>query len=207
MGKLSCKYEQCQLDGAEVKPRYIDVFVTFFRVGLFTLGGGLVMATVLRHELVLKRRWIRDEDFMSELSIATLVPGAIAVNIAYLQGRRLRGKTGSAVAVFGTVLPSFCIILLIAWGAFPYFSHPKVAAFLRGCAIAVTGQLAFAAFVFGRKQLRSWRNVVVCAVGVLVVAVLKLHPIWAVIAAGGLGYGLCKNVKPLDSPDADKAES
>ena len=90
------------------------------------------MATVMRHELVLQRQWLDDDDFMAEMSLATLVPGAIAVNVAYLQGRRLRGKVGAATAVFGTVLPAFGLILLVAWVALPYFSHPQVAAFLRG---------------------------------------------------------------------------
>ena len=90
------------------------------------------MATVMRHELVLKRQWLNDDDFMAEMSLATLVPGAIAVNVAYLQGRHLRGKTGAAMAVFGTVLPAFGLILLVAWVALPYFSHPWVAAFFAG---------------------------------------------------------------------------
>lgn len=135
---------------------------------------------------------------MAELSTATLVPGAIAVNMAYLQGRRLRGRNGAAVAILGTVLPSFGIILLIAWIALPYFSHPKVATFLRGCAIAVVGQLAFAGLLFGRRHLRSWRNVVVCAVGLIVAAVFRMHPVWAVIAAGGAGYFLCEGGKAQD---------
>lgn len=154
------------------------------------------MATVIRHELVLKHRWIGEDDFMAEMSTATLVPGAIAVNIAYLQGRRLRGKIGAASAVFGTILPSFCTILLVAWVALPYFSHPIVAAFLRGCAIGVVGQLAFASFVFGRKLLRNWRRVTVCAVALAVVGVFGLHPICAVIAAAALGYPLCRGATP-----------
>lgn len=183
-------------EDAKAQASHMGIFWTFFRVGLLTLGGGLAMATVLRHELVLKRRWIPDDDFMAELSTATLVPGAIAVNMAYLQGRRLRGSTGAAVAICGTILPSFCIILLIAGFAWPYLNQPKVAAFFRGCALAVVGQLAFAGFAFGRRRLRDWRNVAVCSVGVIVVAFFGMHPIWAVVVAGGLGYFLCPNSRP-----------
>lgn len=175
----------------KVKVSRRDLFWTFFRVGLFTLGGGLAMTTVVRHELVLKRRWIKDKDFMAELSTATLVPGAIAVNLAFLQGRYLRGRTGALAAVLGTILPSFVIMLLIASFAIPYFSHPHVKAFFRGCSIAVGGQLAFAGFVFGKKHLRTWHNVLVCLLGLSLVGLLGLHPVWAVIAAGGLGYFLC----------------
>ncbi|KPQ31964.1 MAG: chromate transporter [Phormidesmis priestleyi Ana] len=177
---------------------YLALFWTFFRIGLLTLGGGLAMATVMRHELVLQRGWINDDDFMSEMSLATLVPGAIAVNVAYLQGRRLRGKVGAATAVFGTVLPAFSMILLVAWVALPYLSNLWVAAFLRGCAIAVSGQLAFASFIFGRRYLLNWQSAVVCAVGLVIVAGLQWHPVAAVLATGGLGYLLCKPDRPTD---------
>lgn len=147
---------------------------------------------------MLKRQWLNDDDFMAEMSLATLVPGAIAVNVAYLQGRRLRGRAGAATAVFGTVLPAFGLILLVAWVALPYFSHPWVAAFLRGCAIAVGGQLAFAGFIFGRRHLRTWQNAVVCAIGLFIVAGLQWHPVAAVIATGGMGYLLCQPSRPSD---------
>ena len=168
-----------------------SIFFTFFRIGLFTVGGGLAMATVMRHELVLKRKWLNDHDFMDAFSLATLVPGVIAVNMAYLQGRRLHGKAGAAAAVIGTVLPSFTVILLIALFALPWFSHPVVAAFLRGCAIAVAGQLAFAGFVFGRRRLRSVRNGLICLTALAVAVIPGVHPVWAVVAAGILGYFLC----------------
>jgi chromate transporter len=167
-----------------------SIFVAFFRIGLFTLGGGLAMSPVMRHELVIKRRWVKDADFFSVISLATVVPGAIAVNIAYLLGRSLRGKSGSLVAVLGTILPSFSVILFIAVFLLPFFNYPMVAAFLHGCAIAVAGQLAFAGFIFGRKLLRRWQHFVVCAVGVLTVGVFKLHPIWGLITASILGFWL-----------------
>jgi chromate transporter len=168
-----------------------SIFVTFFRIGLFTLGGGLAMSPVMRHELVIKRRWIKDADFFSVISLATVVPGAIAVNIAYLLGRSLRGKSGSLVAVLGTILPSFSVILFIAVFLLPFFNYPRVAAFLHGCAIAVAGQLAFAGFIFGRKLLSRWQHFVVCAVGVVTIGVFRLHPIWGLITASTLGFWLC----------------
>ena len=172
------------------------IFWTFFRIGLFTLGGGLAMSPVMRHELVNKRRWVLDDDFFSVMSLATVVPGAIAVNIAYLLGRRLRGKSGSILAVLGTILPSFFVILFVAGIVLPVLDYPKVAAFFRGCSVAIAGQLAFAAFIFGRKLLQGWPPVVVCAAGVFVVGVLRLHPIGGIITAGLLGYWLCPGNQP-----------
>lgn len=154
-----------------------DIFGAFFRVGLFTFGGGLAMLPVIRHELVIKRRWIEDEDFISFMSLATAVPGVIAVNTAYLLGRRIHGKSGSAVAILGTILPSFFVILLIAGLLLPFLERPMVSAFFRGCTIAIVGQLAFAGLIFSRKLLRGWRQGIVCAAGLMAVGVLGLHPI------------------------------
>jgi chromate transporter len=166
----------------------LQIFWTFFRVGLFTLGGGMAMATVLRHELVLKKRWVEDDIFIGELSTATLIPGAIAVNFAYLQGRNLGGAKGSLAAVIGAILPSICIILFIAYFAVPYFENPHVKAFLKGCSLAVVGQLAFAAFTFGKKQLRKWENILIAIIALICVAIFHFHPIWAIAIAASLGY-------------------
>ncbi|MFP4472497.1 MAG: chromate transporter [Candidatus Omnitrophota bacterium] len=170
---------------------FAGLFKTFFRIGLFTLGGGLAMSPVIRHELVIKRRWVKDADFMAVMSLATVVPGAIAVNIAYLLGRRLRGGTGSCVAVLGTVLPSFIVILFIAVFLLPSFEHPQVTAFFHGCAVAIVGQLAFAGYIFGRKLLRRWFHFAVCASGLIVVGLLGAHPILGLITAGVFGFWLC----------------
>lgn len=192
------RHEPPKLPDREEYASFMSIFWTFLRVGVLTVGGGLAMATVLRHELVLKRRWIEDADFMAEMSTATIIPGAIAVNMAFLQGRRLRGPAGALAAIFGTILPSFCIILLIAWFTLPYFSHPRVAAFLRGASVGVGGLLAFAGYTFGRRLLLSWRNALVCAVGLAMVLVLDLHPVWAIITAGAAGYFICKSDEPSD---------
>lgn len=166
---------------------YLRLFWIYFRIGLMTFGGGFAMATVLRHELVLKRKWLTDKQFVNALSAATAIPGAIAVNLAFVQGRRSHGMRGAIVAAVGTMCPSILVILLIARFGAPYFQHPTVAAFLKGCAIAVTGQIAFATFTFARRLRRHWQNVAVCSLG-LFVLILGAHPVWAVLAAAALGY-------------------
>jgi len=179
-----------------------SLFWAFFRIGLFTLGGGFAMATVMRHELVVKRRWLSEDEFISAMSTATAVPGAIAVNLAFLQGRRLRGKAGAAAATLGTVCPSFFVILLVAWFALPYFGNPRVAAFFKGCGIAVAGQIAYAGFTFARRLRRDWRNFTVVAFGLLIVGV-GLHPVWTIIAAASLGYALFRGLAPTHPEDHD----
>ncbi len=179
-------------NGSEDKITFLQIFWTYFKIGLFTLGGGFAMAAILRHELVLKRGWISDYEFMSEMSTATLIPGAVAVNMAYLQGRRLRGKRGALTASFGVILPSFLIILFIALFALPYFQNPRVKAFLKGCSLAIAGQIAYAAYIFGRRHLNNIQNMAICAAGLVLLFVFRVHPVLAVVSAGALGYFLCR---------------
>ena len=188
--------------GAEPQVSWARLFWAFFRIGLLTFGGGVAMAAVMRYELVLKRRWLSEDDFVSVVSTATAVPGAVAVNMAFLQGRRFGGLRGAAAAVFGTICPSFLVILLVVWFALPYFDHPRVAMFLKGCAVAVSGQIAFATYTFARRVPRDWHTGLACGLG-LGILLLGLHPIWAVAGAAGLSYFLQNRG---DSSGADDGE-
>lgn len=181
----------------------VSIFFIFFRVGLFTLGGGLAMAAVMRHELVQKRKWIADKEFTSEMSIATIIPGAIAVNLSYLQGKKLKGILGAFVAVAGTILPSVIIILIIRQFAMQYFDLPIVARFFKGCSIGVAGLLIYTGFTFSRRQLKSWRSFFVCGVGLIIAVGLDVHPVWAIVAAGISGYVLLgsKELSSKNIPD------
>jgi chromate transporter len=164
-----------------------SLYRAFFRIGFMTFGGGFSMAAVLRHEIVLKRRWLSEREFLNTLSTATSVPGAVAVNLAFQEGCRLRGLRGGLAAAAGQICPSVLVILFIAQFAVPYFDQPMVAAFLKGAAIAVTGQIAFAATTFARKLRPHWQNALACGLGLAVIS-LGFHPVWAIVAAACAGY-------------------
>lgn len=93
---------------------YFQLFSTFFKIGLFTFGGGWAMISIIQREIVDKHHWIEQTEFLDLLAIAQSMPGILAVNISTVIGDRLRGFKGSLCAAFGTILPSFVIILAIA---------------------------------------------------------------------------------------------
>lgn len=93
---------------------YLQLFLSFFKIGAFTFGGGWAMISIIEREIVDKHHWIERDDFLDLLAIAQSLPGILAVNIATSVGDRLRGGKGSVVAAAGTILPSFLIILAIA---------------------------------------------------------------------------------------------
>ncbi len=94
--------------------RYRDLFTSFFKVGVFTFGGGYAMIPLIEHEIIDRRGWIAQQDFVDLLTLAQSVPGPIALNSAAFVGYQTRGYMGALVSVLGIVIPSFVIILLVA---------------------------------------------------------------------------------------------
>lgn len=94
--------------------KLLDLFYTFFKIGLFTFGGGYAMISTIRETIVEKKQWITDDELMQIITIAESTPGPIAINMATYVGYK-RGKAlGSVMATLGVVLPSFIIIYLIS---------------------------------------------------------------------------------------------
>lgn len=91
----------------------LRLFLSFFKIGLFTFGGGYAMIPFIQREAVEKRHWISEEDILEIVAIAESTPGPIAVNAATFVGYRTAGAAGAAAATFGVVLPSYLIILLV----------------------------------------------------------------------------------------------
>lgn len=93
----------------------LQLFCTFFKIGLFTFGGGYAMIPLIQHEVAENNKWITDDDILEIVAIAESTPGPIAVNSATFVGYRICGVLGSVLATIGVVLPSFVIIFVISF--------------------------------------------------------------------------------------------
>ncbi|SUY54661.1 chromate transport protein [Clostridium tetani] len=94
--------------------KLLTMFWSFFKIGAFTFGGGYAMVPLIEVEVVDKKKWIDKEEFLDTLVIAQSFPGALAVNTSIFIGYRIGGAVGAIMALLGTVLPSFFIIIFIA---------------------------------------------------------------------------------------------
>ena len=92
----------------------LKLFTTFFKIGLFTFGGGYAMIPLIEREVIEKKRWIEKNDFLDMLVLAQSTPGPIAVNTAVFVGYKVAGVLGAIAATLGTVLPSFMVIVSLA---------------------------------------------------------------------------------------------
>ena len=93
----------------------LTLFITMFKIGLFTFGGGYAMIAVLEREMIERKKWIEQNDFLDLIAIAESTPGPLAVNSATFIGYKICGVLGSVFATIGVVLPSFIIIFIISF--------------------------------------------------------------------------------------------
>ena len=91
-----------------------EIFITFFKIGLFTFGGGYAMISQIKENVVEKHKWLTDDELLQIIAIAEATPGPIAINMATYVGFKRKGIIGSIFATLGVVLPSFIIIFIIS---------------------------------------------------------------------------------------------
>ena len=174
-----------------------EAFITFFKIGIFTLGGGYAMIPLIEEEVVNRKQWVSKDEMIDLIAIAQSCPGVFAINIATFIGYKLNKTRGAIATTIGTALPSFLIILAIAMFFSQFKDNPYVAAMFKGIRPAVVALIAVPTFNLGKRaQLNMW-TIWIPVVSSLLIWLLGLSPIWIIIAAGigGYVYGKMRNEK------------
>ncbi len=150
--------------------KYLGLFLSFFKTGLFTFGGGYAMISLLEAEFVERKKWIEHDEFMDVVVIAESTPGPIAINSATYIGYKVAGVGGSALSTLGVCLPSFIIIYAISLFFDSFLAIEAVAAAFRGIQVAVV----YLIFQAGLKMLRKMKKTPLSVALVSVSAVLLI---------------------------------
>lgn len=175
---------------------YWTSFSTFFKIGLFTIGGGYAMIPLIEADVVEKRKWVEREDFLDLMAIAQSCPGIFAVNMSIFIGYKLRGVKGSVVCALGTVLPSFLIILGLALFFQQFRDNETVQRIFMGIRPAVVALIAAPTFKMAKSANINKSNVWIPIVGALMIWLLGVSPIYIIILAGLGGYLYGRYIKP-----------
>lgn len=161
------------------------IFWSFFKIGAFTFGGGWAMIPLIRRELVLRKRWLEDSEFVDLLAVAQSAPGPIAINTSVITGYKMRGFAGALVATLGSALPSFLVILAFATVLLRFKDSRAVAAVFKGMRPAIFGLLVSAVWQVGKTSIKTRADLAFLVAAAVLLLALKLNPI-AVIAAAAL---------------------
>ena len=158
----------------------LKIFAVFAKIGAFTIGGGYMMVPAIQNEMS-RRGWISDEELPDIVAIAQGAPGLLTVNMAIFAGYRLRGVKGSIVATLGSITPPFLIILAIAMLAANFQDSPVVERILRGVRPVSVAIIAAYTLKLSRTNCRDWWQWVIAVATLLLVALLKVSPVWILL--------------------------
>ena len=180
---------------------YLQLFIEFFTLGLFTFGGGAAMVGLLEDRMN-RRGWMSGDEVLDCIAVAQTLPGVVAVNMSVYVGYRMKGVKGALVSVFGMVLPSFVIIIIIASLMDSFGDNRWVNGALKGIRAATCGLiLATAVRLAGQtySKVKGSRSdsaftVLLFAVSFLLISVIGIDALWVILGgtALGIGYSLLK---------------
>ena len=166
---------------------YLELFWIFFKIGTFTLGGGYAMVPLIQNEIVNKKKWIEEEEFVKLLALAQSSPGALAVNVSVFVGYKMKRLLGLITTVLGATLPSFIIILVIA----SLFSNIqdniyviKASKAIRPMVVAL---IAASVYTIGKSAKINRKTLWIVILVAAMVAFFKFPPIVMIILGAFLG--------------------
>ncbi len=168
---------------------YWKLFIVFFKIGAFTFGGGFAMIPLIRKEVVIKREWLNDDEFMDMLVIAQSAPGPVALNTALFVGNKRLGFKGSLFSGAGVIIPSFVAILLIAIVFTQFKDNPVIERIFKGIRPAVVALIVTPLFQLGKAAKITWLTIWIPISVALLVWLLHVSPIYIVVCSIALGIG------------------
>ncbi|BDD05998.1 chromate transporter [Aureibacter tunicatorum] len=170
---------------------YIKLFYTFFKIGLFSFGGGLAMLPLIEHEM-LANDWMSTEQFMNIVSISQMTPGAISVNCATYIGVQVGGIPGAIIATAGLAAPSIIIIIALAKILSKLKNNPLKIAFFYGVKPITIALILFAGIIIAQNTLiidktPDFIAIAITIASFIVSAKFKVHPLINILVCGIIG--------------------
>ena len=165
--------------------KYLELFCSFFKIGIFTFGGGYAMIPIIQAEVMTRKGWIKEQEFLDLLTLAQSAPGPISLNTAVFVGYKMYGYRGALSSLAGVVLPSFTILLLVAMFFSQIRSNPIVDAAFRGMQPIVVAIML--APILGFTKGMHWTLVALAAAITMVIWYFGVSPIYLLIAGAVAG--------------------
>jgi chromate transporter len=179
---------------------YLQLFISFLQVGLFSIGGGYAAMPLIQSQVVETHAWLTMSEFTDLITIAEMTPGPIAVNSATFVGVRIAGAAGAVIATFGCILPSCFICSLLAYIYFKYKKVSWLQGILGGLRPAVVALIAAAGLsilqlvVFGGNEMQfanvNWKGTGIFLAAFLILRKMKWNPILVMCLCGAAGLCL-----------------
>lgn len=169
------------------QPTLLQLFCSFARISVLTIGGGYVMFPLMKRQTVDEKGWLTTEELIDFYALGQSIPGIIAMNTSTLIGYRKRGILGAIAAAAGMAAPSVVVILTVAAFLTPYFDLPVVQKGFAGIRAAVVGMIGMAVWEVGKKAVNSVTKGAIAVGAFLAIVGLGAHPVLLIATGGFLG--------------------
>lgn len=167
--------------------KLIEMFISFFKIGAFTFGGGYAMIPLIEEEVVKNKKWMENQEFMDILVVSQSLPGALAINCSIFLGYKIGGFLGAIMALLAVILPSFLIIIAIAVFFMQFRDNYYVNAAFKGITAAVPMLVLIGAVSLGKGLEKSKRTVITIIVGLIALVIFDIHPVLVIIVSAIYG--------------------
>jgi chromate transporter len=178
---------------------YLQLFISFIKIGLFSFGGGYAAVPLIQSEIVVLKQWLDMDEFVNLVTIAEMTPGPIALNAATFVGQKVGGFQGAVIATVGCILPSFLIVLILSYLYMKFKNLTVIQDILSGLRPAIVSMIAAAGLsilflaLFNKEmadiKVEDFRIVefILFGVGLFLLRKFKVNAIWIIFGSGILG--------------------
>jgi chromate transporter len=172
----------------------LNLFLTFAKIGIVGYGGGPAMIPLIQEEVVEGHEWMTDEDFVDTLAMGNALPGPIATKMSFFIGYKVGGQNGAvaawggaAIALFGLLLPSLVLMMILGIAFLRFKDLPISQAMLTAVRPVVVALLAYTVYTVFPKSIKTWHTGLIGLAAFAAVTFLNVHPALTILAAAVLG--------------------
>lgn len=169
-------------------PLMAEIFITFFKIGAFTIGGGYAMLPLIEKEVVDKKNWVKSEEIIDIFAIVQSLPGVIAINSSIFIGYKKAGIKGAIAASLGVILPSFVIILIISEIMLSLKDNIYMKDAFTGIKSGVTALITITTVNLAKKTLKNKISWIIALISFILLVFFSTHIAIIIALAGVTGY-------------------
>ena len=173
--------------GGDFMKIIFEIFLSIFKIGAFTFGGGYAMIPFIEQEVVNNKKWLNKDEFMDVLVVAQSLPGAMAINASIFLGYRIAGILGAISALIAVILPSFIIIILIAAFFMQFRNNYYVNAAFMGITAAVPMLVLVGAISLAKGIPKNLRSLITILISLIALIFFHINPVVVIIVSGVYG--------------------
>jgi len=168
----------------------LNIFLSFFKIGLFSFGGGYVMLPLIEKEIIQGNAWLTHSQFIDIIAIAEMTPGPVSINLATFVGYKIAGIPGAFVSTIGVIMPSLVIILILVKFLSKFYELPIVQSIFRGLRPAIIALIGLAFIMVAETSIffDDLRSIGIAVAAFIVLTLTRINPVLIILGGGLAGF-------------------